>query len=135
MSETKDKELLGNEKIEENIEKFLQNQTEEALANLLSSIRKQMDNGASFVVAIDPNFMTGMQIKEVVLKDGRSVGLIFTSFEEQMKGSKTISTFMVSMKQLFKAVLSNTMTQGLLLNAYGKAFVLDKTLIRLIVKE
>ncbi|MCQ2534699.1 MAG: SseB family protein [Clostridia bacterium] len=127
-----DIELHGNNIIEENIAAFLQNRTEEQLANILGSIRKQMRAGASFVVAVDPS-NSGMQFKEVVLKDGRTCGLVFTSFEEQMKGTKTVSTFMVNMKQLFDATLSNKDSDGLLINAYGNSFLLDRQFISLIL--
>ncbi len=127
-----DIELNGNNIIEENIANFLQNRTEEQLAAVLSSIRKQMRDGASFVVAVEPSD-SGMQFKEVVLKDGRTCGLVFTGFEELMKGSKTISTFMVNMKQLFDAVLANKESDGLLINAYGNSFLLDRQFISLII--
>lgn len=128
----KDKELQGNEIIEQQIEAFLKNRTEEQLSMLLSSIRAQMNAGASFVVAIEAEVGT-MNVKEVTLKDGRNVGLVFTNFEEQMKGTKVMSTFMVGIRQLFEATMANNSSDGLLLNAYGKAFVLDRTFIRIIL--
>lgn len=128
----KDKELQGNELIEQAIDAFLKNRSEEQLAVLLSTIRGQMLNKASLVVAIEAE-VGAMNVKEVVLKDGRTVGLVFTSFEEQMKGSKVMSTFMVGMRQLFEATMANNASDGLLINAYGKAFLLDRTFIRLIL--
>ena len=56
-----DIELHGNNKIEESIANFINNRTEEQLAAVLSSIRKQMRDGASFVVAIEPSD-SGMQL-------------------------------------------------------------------------
>lgn len=128
----KDKELLGNEKIEQAIAEFLKNRTEEQLSLVLSLIRSQMNAKASFVVGIEAE-VGSMNVKEVVLKDGRTVGLAFTSFEEQMKGAKVMSTFMVDIRSLLEATLQNNSSDGLLLNAYGKAFLLDRTFIRLIL--
>lgn len=127
-----DIELHGNNKIEESIANFINNRTEEQLADVLSSVRKQMREGASFVVAVEPSD-SGMRFKEVVLKDGRTCGMVFTGFEELMKGTKTISTFMVNMKQLFDAVLANNDSDGLIINAYGSSFLLDRQFIALII--
>ena len=129
---SKDIELRGNEGIEEAVAAFIGDRTEEKLAALLGAIRAQMNKGASFVVAVEPSD-AGMRIKEVVLKDGRTCSLVFTSFEEQMKGTKTISTFMGSIRQLLDGVINSDGLDGLLLNAYGKAFVIDKRLAKVIV--
>ncbi|MCQ2519810.1 MAG: SseB family protein [Lachnospiraceae bacterium] len=131
----KDKELIGNETIEKSIEMFLLNRCDETLAALLTSVRKQMLAEASFVVAVEPNIASGMELKQVTLKDGRSCGMVFTSFDQEMAGTNTVSTFMVNMKQLFEAVLANSEIDGVLVNAYGKAFLLDKVFIKIILGE
>ena len=61
-ADKKDKELAGNEIIEEYIAILQKEPSEEMLAVVLSTIRRRMREGGEFVVAVDPSIGGQFQI-------------------------------------------------------------------------
>ena len=132
----KDKELAGNEKIEEYIAILQKEPSEEMLAVVLSTIRRRMREGGEFVVAVDPSIGGQFQIQAMELENGEKWMVAFTSFEEQMKGNtQVMSTFMAKIDQLFDMALAEKSVKGLLLNPWNRTIMLDKELLGLIKGE
>lgn len=130
---TKDEGLRGNEKIEETLQELRQSPSDEALAVVLTQIRKRMKEKGQFVVAVEPFPGSGMQIKTLKLKDGRIWIPVFTSFEEEMKGgNRVISTFLADIDQLLDMTLQNAEVDGLILNPWNLTITLNKEILRVI---
>ena len=135
-ADNKDKELAGNEKIEEYIAILQKEPSEEMLAVVLSTIRRRMREGGEFVVAVDPSIGGQFQIQAMELENGEKWMVAFTSFEEQMKGNtQVMSTFMAKIDQLFDLALAEKSVKGLLLNPWNRTIMLDKELLGLIKGE
>ena len=135
-ADNKDKELAGNEKIEEYIAILQKEPSEEMLAVVLSTIRRRMREGGEFVVAVDPSIGGQFQIQAMELENGEKWMVAFTSFEEQMKGNtQVMSTFMAKIDQLFDMALAEKSVKGLLLNPWNRTIMLDKELLGLIKGE
>lgn len=132
-ADKKDKELAGNEIIEEYIAILQKEPSEEMLAVVLSTIRRRMREGGEFVVAVDPSIGGQFQIQAMELENGEKWMVAFTSFEEQMKGNtQVMSTFMAKIEQLFDMALAEKSVKGLLLNPWNRTIMLDKELLGLI---
>lgn len=132
-ADKKDKELAGNEIIEEYIAILQKEPSEEMLAVVLSTIRRRMREGGEFVVAVDPSIGGQFQIQAMELENGEKWMVAFTSFEEQMKGNtQVMSTFMAKIDQLFDMALAEKSVKGLLLNPWNRTIMLDKELLGLI---
>ena len=135
-ADNKDKELAGNEKIEEYIAILQKEPSEEMLAVVLSTIRRRMREGGEFVGAVDPSIGGQFQIQAMELENGEKWMVAFTSFEEQMKGNtQVMSTFMAKIDQLFDMALAEKSVKGLLLNPWNRTIMLDKDLLGLIKGE
>ena len=135
-ADKKDKELAGNEIIEEYIAILQKEPSEEMLAVVLSTIRRRMREGGEFVVAVDPSIGGQFQIQAMELENGEKWMVAFTSFEEQMKGNtQVMSTFMAKIDQLFDMALAEKSVKGLLLNPWNRTIMLDKELLGLIKGE
>lgn len=129
----KDKELIGNEKIEEALVKMHEDLTEENLAVVLTIIRERCKKGGHFVVAVTPS-EAGMTLRPLKLSDGSRYFAAFTSFEEEMKSKDQImSGFTASIVQIFDMCIKSEEIDGVILNAWDKELKLDKNLIRVIV--
>ena len=91
-----DEDLLGNEKIEEAIAGLQQSPTEELLAHALTVVRRRMRENGQVIIAVEPNAAADqMKLQAVKTSDGNSWWAVFTSFDEEMKGSGSVmSTFM-----------------------------------------
>lgn len=128
-----DKGLIGNDKIEEDILMLQQQPTPEILAVTLSAIRRRMNQGGQFVVAVAPGSADSLQLR-VIDHDGGKWLEAYTSFDEQMKGpTQVMSTFMADIGQVLKMALESDQVQGLILNPYNRTIMLDKTFLRLIL--
>ncbi len=128
------KELSGNEKIEEAILQIQQEPSDETLAHALTVIRRQMQSGAHWIVAVDS--IPGEQqisLRTVTSQDGRRWFAAYTGFEEQLKGSNPVmSAFTAPIGQIFETALSTGMVEGVILNPWNRTMLLDKNLIRII---
>lgn len=129
----KDKELIGNEKIEEALLKMHEDLSEENLAAVLTLIRERMKEGGHFVVAVTPS-EAGMTLRPLKLPNGEKYFAAFTSFEEELKGADQImSGFTAKIEQLFEMCLNAEGIEGVMLNVWDKEIKLDKNLIRIVI--
>ena len=130
-----DQGLLGNEKIEEAIAALQQEPTEELLAHVLTVVRRRMRENGQVIIALEPNAAADqMKLQAVKTSDGNSWWAVFTSFDEEMKGSGSVmSTFMTDIGKVLEAALSEEEIHGVIINPWNRTLMLDKTLIRIIL--
>lgn len=128
-----DEDLLGNEKIEEAIAGLQQSPTEELLAHALTVVRRRMRENGQVIIAVEPNAAADqMKLQAVKTSDGNSWWTVFTSFDEEMKGSGSVmSTFMTDIGKVLEAALSEEEIHGVIINPWNRTLMLDKTLIRI----
>ena len=132
MDKKTDEGLYGNEKIEEAIAAL-----QELLAHALTVVRRRMRENGQMIIAVEPG-MSGEQMKlqAVQTADGNSWWAVFTSFEEELKGSGSVmSTFMTDIQKVLEAALSEGQISGVIINPWNCTLMLDKTLIRIILGE
>ena len=137
MDKKTDEGLYGNEKIEEAIAALQQEPTQELLAHALTVVRRRMRENGQMIIAVEPG-MSGEQMKlqAVQTADGNSWWAVFTSFEEELKGSGSVmSTFMTDIQKVLEAALSERQISGVIINPWNRTLMLDKTLIRIILGE
>lgn len=137
MDKKTDEGLYGNEKIEEAIAALQQEPTQELLAHALTVVRRRMRENGQMIIAVEPG-MSGEQMKlqAVQTADGNSWWAVFTSFEEELKGSGSVmSTFMTDIQKVLQAALSEGQISGVIINPWNRTLMLDKTLIRIILGE
>lgn len=130
-----DKELQGNETIEEAILALQEQTSQEMLAHALTVVRRRMKEGGQLIVAVDPPKASGqMEVQILKTQDGRAWWAAFTSFEEEMKGSGAVmSTFMADIRQLFEAAASEETICGIIINPWNRTLMLNKALIRIVL--
>lgn len=130
-----DEGLLRNEKIEEAIAALQQSPTEELLAHALTVVRRRMRENGQVIIAVEPNAAADqMKLQTVKTSDGNSWWAVFTSFDEEMKGSGSVmSTFMTDIGKVLEAALSEEEIHGVIINPWNRTLMLDKTLIRIIL--
>lgn len=130
-----DEGLLRNEKIEEAIAALQQSPTEELLAHALTVVRRRMRENGQVIIAVEPNAAADqMKLQAVKTSDGNSWWTVFTSFDEEMKGSGSVmSTFMTDIGKVLEAALSEEEIHGVIINPWNRTLMLDKTLIRIIL--
>lgn len=137
MDKKSDEGLYGNEKIEEAIAALQQEPTQELLAHALTVVRRRMRENGQMIIAVEPG-MSGEQMKlqAVQTADGNSWWAVFTSFEEELKGSGSVmSTFITDIQKVLQAALSEGQISGVIINPWNRTLMLDKTLIRIILGE
>ena len=130
-----DEGLLRNEKIEEAIAALQQSPTEELLAHALTVVRRRMRENGQVISAVEPTAAADqMKLQAVKTSDGNSWWAVFTSFDEEMKGSGSVmSTFMTDIGKVLEAALSEEEIHGVIINPWNRTLMLDKTLIRIIL--
>lgn len=130
----KDINLVGNEAIVDAIVSMYDNLTDETYAYVLTLIRRRMQEGGHFVVAVNTGENDMMAMRPVKTKDGKSWFAVFTDFEEELKGKDRImSGFTAKISQIFQLALSSEGIQGVILNPWEKPLKLDKNIMQLIV--
>ena len=86
-----DEGLLGNEKIEDAIAALQQQPTQELLAHALTVVRRRMRENGQVIIAVEPNGAAGqMKLQAVKTSDGKNWWAVFTSFDEELKGGKSV---------------------------------------------
>lgn len=90
-NDTKDEGLKGNEKIEEAISALQQEPSQELLAHALTMIRRRMKEEGQLILAVEPSVSEQLKIQAVKTADGKKWWSAFTSFEEELKGSDSVS--------------------------------------------
>lgn len=129
-----DESLQLNQPIETAILQLQQSATQEQLAHTLTVIRRCMQAGGRWIVAVEPVLGANhVQPRVVTTADGARWWYAFTSFEEQMKSPDAMkSTFLADIDKLFAAALSAQEIAGIILNPWHCTLQLDKNLIRIV---
>ena len=132
-----DEGLLGNEKIEDAIAALQQQPTQELLAHALTVVRRRMRENGQVIIAVEPNAAAGqMKLQAVKTSDGKNWWAVFTSFDEELKGSESVmSTFMTDIGKVLEAALSEEEISGVIINPWNRTLMLDKTLIRIMLGD
>ena len=126
-------DLKYNETLERMIEIVQKEPTPQRLSQALSLIRRNKNDGAEWIVAVEQQKPGGMTLKTVQTDDGRRWFMAFTSFEEQLKGSDSVqSAFTAGIAQIFQTVRQADAVEGIILNPWNKTLMLDRTLIDVI---
>lgn len=129
----RDKTLIGNEKIEEDIKFLKDNFTDEALAVVLTTIRKRILENGQFVVAVDVTQGTESMSLKTMKYNGKDWFLAYTSFEEEMKGNLNVmSGFLADIGGLFDMALKSPDVEGIIINPFGNMMTINKTIIEVI---
>ena len=121
--------LDGNEMIEEAINQFYDDNTNDNLTGILEAIRKRMHADGHFIFPVvetegeNPSFT----FRTVRTNDGKEWGVAFTSQSEYEKGepSQILSNFIDTTMRFFLG----SEAAGLIINPWGKYFLLEKGLI------
>lgn len=94
-----------------------------------------MREGGQFIVAVDPKAGdAGLSIQAVKTDDGRMWWSVFTSFDEELKGSGSVmSTFMSGIGQILKTAGEVEGISGIIINPWNRTLMLDKNLINIIL--
>lgn len=125
--------LEGNEVIEKAIENYYTDSNNETLTDVLSAIRTRMHADGHFLLPIErADDEGGFFIRSIQTGENELYQAAFTSEEEYRKGEacELISNFM---DVTLNACLSSD-SQGIILNPWGQAFLLQKELIESIFK-
>lgn len=132
-----DEGLLGNEKIEDAIAALQQQPTQELLAHALTVVRRRMRENGQVIIAVEPNEAAGqMKLQAVKTSDGNRWWAVFTSFDEELKGSESVmSTFMTDIGKVLETALSEEEISGVIINPWNRTLMLDKTLIRIVLGD
>lgn len=136
-NQEKDPGLQGNERIEAAIAGLQQEASQERLAHTLTVIRQRMREGGQVIIAVEPPKADGqLRIQAVQTENGQSWWIVFSSFEEEMKGSDSVkSTFLTDMRQLFTQAVQTEEIHGIILNPWNRTLMLDKALIQVILGQ
>ncbi len=132
---TQDAGLIGNDKIEEAILALQNEATQEMLAHVLTVIRRRMNDGGQVIVAVEPPAGDGqIRVQAVKTDDGKNWWSVFTSFDEELKGSNAVmSTFLADIGGLFTSAIKTKGIEGIIINPWNRTLMLDKTLINIIL--
>ena len=133
----KEEGLIGNEKIEEAIAALQREPTQELLAHALTVVRRRMRENGQVIVAVEPQAGDGsLQIRAIQTPDGKNWWMVFTSFEEEVKGGGSVmSTFLTDMGQLFQEAGKAEGIHGVIFNPWNRTLMLDQQLIRIVLGE
>lgn len=129
-----DKGLIGNDLIENGIEKLRENFTDENLSVVLSAIRKRMQENGQFVVGVDASAANATNLSlKTVNYNGAKWFIAFTSFDEELKGNSAVmSGFLADIGQVLDITLKSNDIGGIILNPYGNMLSLNKMVIEVI---
>lgn len=134
--EKKDEGLIGNEQIEDSIQKLKEDFTEENLAVLLMAFRKRIVEKGQLVVAVDALADGASLSLKTANYNGKKWFVAYTSFEEELKGgSGVMSGFLADMAGLFDMVFQGDEVAGVLINPYGNMLSIDRQIIAAIKGE
>lgn len=127
--------LAGNEKIEAAILALQNEASQEMLAHVLTVIRRRMNEGGQVIVAVEPPAGDGqIRVQAVKTDDGKNWWSVFTSFDEELKGSNAVmSTFLTDIGGLFTSAIKTNGIEGIIINPWNRTLMLDKTLINIIL--
>lgn len=134
MAEYQDTFLDGNELIEEAIDRYYTDSSEQNLIAILETIRQRMhaDGHLIFPVLVDEEDENRFAFRSIQTRDGKIWNVAFTSKTEYEKGapSRVLSNFIDSS---MKFCLESD-AEGFIINPWGQSFMFAKELIEMIFK-
>lgn len=129
----KDKNLLGNKRIEDAISAMYRNLNDEKLAKVLYVIRDRVKEKGHLVVAVKPGNNQAMELRTVATPDGKKWFAAFTSIDEELKKKdEVVSGFTAEMAALFDITLNTEEVCGIIINPWDQALKLSKELVKLV---
>lgn len=129
----KDKNLLGNKRIEDAIADMYKNLTDEKLAKVLYTIRDRAKEHGHLVVAVKPGNANGLELRTVVTSDGAKWFAAFTSIDQELKRKdEIVSGFTAEIAALFNMAMKEKNISGVIINPWDQALKLTKAHIALI---
>lgn len=136
-NEYHDSFLDGNEAIEKAIHAYYEQQSQDALFNVLGAIHVCMAADRHVIVPVDiykeDDGSESFELKTLVLEEGKIAAVAFTSQEnfEKAPQSGALSHFIDS---VFTAVNGNENMAGILLNPWGESFLLTQEFLSMLLK-
>ena len=125
-------------KIEDgNQQHFSSSQTARIAGSCTDRGRRRMRENGQVIIAVEPNEAAGqMKLQAVKTSDGKNWWAVFTSFDEELKGGKSVmSTFMTDIGKVLETALSEEEISGVIINPWNRTLMLDKTLIRIVLGD
>ena len=133
---SKDRGLVGNRKLEEQIGMLQKEPSQEMLAVVLTTVRRRMKEHGQMIVPVEADASGFLRVQIMQIEDGEKWLAVYTGFEEQMMGGQSIqSTFLSDIGQLLNMALQEDSVEGLLINPWNRSLRLSKNLIRIILGE
>lgn len=130
----KDKGLIGNRKLEEQIGMLQKEPSQEMLAVVLTTVRRRMKEHGQMIVPVEADASGYMRVQAMQIEDGEKWLAVYTGFDEQMIGGQSVqSTFLSDIGQLLHMALREESVEGLLINPWNRSLRLSKDLIRIIL--
>ncbi len=130
-NDSEDPFLVGNEMIADAIAAYCGKNSEENLAAVLEAIRQRMHADGHFIVPVITNENNPGQFafQKLQSQDGRNWMVSFTSKDEFEKGepSQVMSNFIDTILEFSKELRDET--AGIVINPWGKSFLLTNDLI------
>ncbi len=132
----KDKNLLGNFKIEDAIAAMYKNLTAERLAKVIYVIRERMQEGGHLVVAVKPGSEQGLELRTVATPDGQKWFAAFTGMDEELKKKQEfVSGFTAEIEKLIAITMGSAEVCGLIINPWERPLKLTKEHLGLILSK
>lgn len=132
----KDKNLLGNKRIEDAILGMYKNKSEETLAKVVFVFRDRIKEDGHLVVAVRPDAEEELKLRTVSTPDGKRWFAAFTSLDEELKKKdEFVSGFTAGIDRLFDIALGTEEVSGIIINPWDKALRMSKLLIELIKSD
>lgn len=130
-----DHTLDGNELIEAAIEDWYAEKNEEGIMNILALIKERAKADGHFILPadIDENAAEGESahnfgLKTIELADGSCAVAAFTT-RQQMDNAPETAAVSLFIDSILEAVYDHKCTAGLMINPFGKQFLLDREMI------
>ena len=125
--------LAGNSIIEEAIDRYYRETSEDNLYGVVSAILYRMHaNGHFLIPAVTQEDGISFELHHIQANDGKLWLVVFTSREEYEKGQKAsvISYFI----DAFLEMCADMPEEGIVINPWGRSFLLTKELIHLLLQ-
>lgn len=136
--------LKGNGEIEAAIRAYHENRTNQNVTAVLEAVRRQLAPGTRVLLAAAPaaetvDFRNPKQkqrrfvLNRLKSPDGKEAAVLFTSEAEQKKGAQT-PVLAIPLREALEMIGRTEALQGVLINPWGKRFLLPRTTIAAILK-
>ncbi|WP_130836083.1 ADP-ribosylglycohydrolase family protein [Lachnoclostridium sp. Marseille-P6806] len=136
--------LKGNGEIEAAILAYHENRTNQNVMAVMEAVRRQLAPGTRVLLAAAPaaetvDFRNPKQkqrrfvLNRLKSPDGKEAAVLFTSEAEQKKGAQT-PVLAIPLREALEMIGRTEALQGVLINPWGKRFLLPRTTIAAILK-